>query len=789
MPPEAQLLENDANANANASTASTSLPSAPTIQLPLIATIVLSLALFGSGAAGLMNQVIWQRSLKVWLGGSESICSMVVVLVFMAGLGLGSIAMSKWARKLKSPLRTFCWVEIALALVNICISNILSTDISHSVFAVAKVALAAGIPLLLLYGLIATITLAIPCLLMGMTMPLAAETCQRDLGIRNARVLGLLLFINTLGSVLGTIFSSGTMLPILGQSKSLLLAAGLNGLAAALLLALYLLRRRNPKSLPSTNPSNLKSASRGWRPNFEEKLALGLGFCSLGYEMYLFRLIPLRHEPLPFTFAAVLTGFLLFWSLGAALSSQRRTMSLSLGLRLCALTSVISIPMFVFDQPMAIKSTLTLVLFVLAKTPYFIPCLLFGYLFGQVSQRAAKSWGEDIGRLYAWNTLGACLGILLTTFVGYEMPFFAMVLVLALLLFAMQEYTLEKTSPNTNAHSARRWTLPLTAALATVVGCLTLDLSQVIPQQRMYSGRDGVIMIQDNGDLVWDGLWHSKLSQNDDHIATNNWSLAVCPVICHPTGKIEDVCVIGMGTGITAGTLAKLTSVKQIDGYEISTVLKQVYRDYPTGTLDLLHNKKIHLIWQDARTGLALSPKQYDLIQAQPLYLKQAGSSLLNSVEFFHLVKQRLKPGGVFCLYSNGTAEQAFTVRETADQVFPHRVSFFDGYLVVLSSDPITLDAATLASRLGSDDPLWKEIRNNPPTSTGNKILSLVDTPKLPAGNGSLVVTDDYPLVEYPDYLALQLKQMHNKLLLPAPTPTPAPTATSHSTVEKTASY
>ena len=40
-------------------------------------------------------------------------------------------------------------------------------------------------------------------------------------------------------------------------------------------------------------------------------LSLGLGFCSLGYEMFLLRLFALMHEPLPFTFAAVITGLLL----------------------------------------------------------------------------------------------------------------------------------------------------------------------------------------------------------------------------------------------------------------------------------------------------------------------------------------------------------------------------------------------------------------------------------------------------------------------------------------------
>jgi len=197
--------------------------------------------------------------------------------------------------------------------------------------------------------------------------------------------------------------------------------------------------------------------------------------------------------------------------------------------------------------------------------------------------------------------------------------------------------------------------------------------------------------------------------------------------------------------------------------------LKQIYRDYPDGTLNLLENQKIHLLWQDARTGLELNPKQYDLIQTQPLYLKQAGSSLLNSLEFFQLVKQRLKPDGVFCLYSNGTAEQAFAVRETADQVFPHRVSFFDGYLIVLSNDPIDLDEQTLREKLASGDPLWDEIRDYPLTSTAKKTLSLADSPSLPVGDGTLVITDDHPFVEYPDLLLERVRQSHNRLLLPTP--------------------
>jgi len=41
---------------------------------------VLFLALFLSRSAGLINQVVWQRALKVFLGGSEALSSMTMIL-------------------------------------------------------------------------------------------------------------------------------------------------------------------------------------------------------------------------------------------------------------------------------------------------------------------------------------------------------------------------------------------------------------------------------------------------------------------------------------------------------------------------------------------------------------------------------------------------------------------------------------------------------------------------------------------------------------------------------------
>ncbi len=731
----------------------------------LTAALLLGAALLSSGAAGLINQVIWQRALKVFLGGSETVCSTVVVLVFMAGLGAGSWWSGRRSARLRNPLATFGRIELLLGAVNLCICAVLAADLSNTVFAAQQAAMSLGIPLLLMYACGAQIVLSVPCFLMGATMPLAAEVCQRNLGLKDSRLLGWLLFINTMGSVGGAVVSSGYMLPELGLSTSLIGGALLNLLAAVILLgAIFVVSGKAVPAAVASVTTNGKKAT--WRPAESDVLALGLGFCSLAYEMHLFRLMPLTQQPLPYTFAAVLSGFLLFWSIGAALSSRRRGISIPRALQLCAAGCLLSVAFSAWDVFSPIYGVASLAKFVALRSHFFLPCVLFGYLFGRVTEEAAKSWGRDVGRMYVWNTVGSCLGILLMTFVGYEIPFYLAIVAIALVVLSLQGCVRNEDG---RLPSAKSNLVPLGMAAALVGTCLVADTSRLLPGHRLFCGRDGVIVVKENGELIWDGLWHSSISDGTNHIGTHNWHIAVMPAAFHTESPVRDVCVIGVGTGITAATLAKLDSVERVDAYDISRVLEDVFAAYPDGTLNITSNPKINLIWQDARSGLELNPAQYDLIQTQPLYLKQAGSGLLNSEEYMRLISRRLKPGGVFCLYCNGTPEQAFAVRETADKVFPYRETFYNGYLAILSNDPISVSEASLQQCLNSTDPLWTEVRNYPETASARKLMALMDSPRLPGHDRSLTITDDCPIVEYPASLTQRVKMLSLPFDLPAP--------------------
>src|SRR5262245_36193886 len=109
-----------------------------------------------------------------------------------------------------------------------------------------------------------------------------------------------------------------------------------------------------------------------------------------------------------------------------------------------------------------------------------------------------------------------------------------------------------------------------------------------------------------------------------------NWLLAVAPLAAHE-GPVVDALVIGLGAGVTASTLSDAESIGMVDAYEINHTLEPFLAAYDRETLGVRRNPKVRILWQEGRTGLALTDRQYDVITQQPLYLKQAGSSLLLS--------------------------------------------------------------------------------------------------------------------------------------------------------------
>src|SRR5262245_15956677 len=68
-----------------------------------------------SGATGLVYEVLWARMLGL-VFGATTIAISAVLTAFMGGLAIGSAVAANLAKKIKSPLRTYAWLEIAIGI-------------------------------------------------------------------------------------------------------------------------------------------------------------------------------------------------------------------------------------------------------------------------------------------------------------------------------------------------------------------------------------------------------------------------------------------------------------------------------------------------------------------------------------------------------------------------------------------------------------------------------------------------------------------------------------------------
>jgi spermidine synthase len=183
-----------------------------------------------SGVAAVLYQLVWQRALFRLLGTSmESVT--LIVTAFMLGLGLGSLAGGLISDRSRRPLAlVFAGVELGIGvfgLVSLPLFRWIASETPE----------AAGLSI----GLVAFAAVLVPTLLMGGTLPILVSWLVRRSG-NVGRSVGMLYFVNTLGSALGSIAAALWILGALGQSGSVLLAAALNLAVASGVAALHFRR-------------------------------------------------------------------------------------------------------------------------------------------------------------------------------------------------------------------------------------------------------------------------------------------------------------------------------------------------------------------------------------------------------------------------------------------------------------------------------------------------------------------------------------------------------------------
>jgi spermidine synthase len=174
-------------------------------------------------------------------------------------------------------------------------------------------------------------------------------------------------------------------------------------------------------------------------------------------------------------------------------------------------------------------------------------------------------------------------------------------------------------------------------------------------------------------------------------------------------GSARNAMVIGLGTGSTAGWLAHVPSIENVDVVELEPAIAHVARACNAVNEGALDDPKVHVSFGDAREWLVVRRAEYDLVFSEPSNPYRAGIASLFTEEYYRAVLSHLSPSGIFLQWVQAYEVDARTVRAimaTLASVFPAVETWQSKYqdlLFVASRAPIAKDARLLRTRISEE--------------------------------------------------------------------------------------
>jgi len=681
---------------------------------------------FLSGAAGLVYEVVWARSLGLVFGASHLAVS-TVLAVYMAGQALGSRLLAGLADRTERPLRLYGLLELGVA------ASGLGFLALRSVYAPVYAALAGGavddgVYLTLVRILLATAAMIVPTTLMGATLPVMTRALSAG-PERLSRELPLLYAVNTFGAVSGTVLTAFLLLPSLGATRTLLAASASSAAAGA--VALLVARRPvAAEGAPARGRDEGATAARAPAANGPGRLTRGLvlagagasGFCALGYEVLWTRMLTLVVGTSVYSFAIMLAAFLSGIGLGSeayrllasrrGLSTGRPAVALFGATQLLAGASALAVTVRMADLPATALRVQAMLVgasgheFVgrvgasalVAFAHLAVPAFFMGVAFpaaGAVWCGGRRDAAGAVGRLLAVNTAGAILGPLVAGFLLIRLLGIELSLQLLVLLnVAVGGLVLASVA-------GRRWVAAAAAASALLLtlriaapgpgrawdrerfarfvnnarpALQDVDRTRTLTPEVVFF-REGVnetVAVTRTAGLqsyVVNGRPEASTAPVDVQLQR---SLGHIPMLLHPHPR--SVFILGTGTAMTLGACARHPSVERLVLGEIEAEMIPVGRTFARWNGGVLDDPRLRIVVNDGRNHLATTGETFDVVSADPIHPWSGGAGYLYTADFFRIVSRRLAPGGIASqwlpLYEL-TERDVRTVVRTSPRSFP----------------------------------------------------------------------------------------------------------------------
>jgi spermidine synthase len=704
----------------------------------------LTILFVGSGCAALIYEIVWFQLLQFVIG-SSAVSLGVLLGAFMGGMCLGSLLLPRWISSAAHPLRVYAVLEIGIGIIGVAVlfgmpwvGSFYSASVGH------------GLTGFLLRGVVATVCLLPPTLLMGATLPAIARSV--DATPHGVSWLGFFYGGNIAGAVGGCLLAGFYLLRVYDMAIATYVAAAIN--VSVALLAL-LLAARTPHVAPASaiHADNVTPSPGAWRVY----TAIGLsGLCALGAEVIWTRLLSLMLGGTVYTFSIILAVFLVGLGIGSTVGSWLGRTSprprLALGVCQMLLTMAVawsawqlarSLPFWPIHPSLSTSPWFNLQLDLVRCLWAILPAAcLWGASF-PLALAAVASPGQDpgrlVGRVYAANTVGAIIGaiafsILLIGWVGTQQSQQLLILLAGLAALFMLLPAAWLGEERASVAASRRFA-PGVALAAICAAGLAFWLARSVPEvpgELIAYGRNlptetgkGVILFQGEGlnssvavTMLLDGTRNFHVSGKVEASSQAQdmklqRMLGHIPALLHP--KPRTVLVVGCGAGVTAGSFIVHPEVERIVICEIEPLIPQVvvthFRDE---NYDVINDPRVEIVYDDARHFILTTQESFDIITSDPIHPWVKGAASLYTKEYFELCQRRLKPGGIVTqwvpLYeSNPDAVKSELA--TLFSVFPEasvwgNASAGRGYDVVVlaQTEPLQVNVDQVIERLNRGD-------------------------------------------------------------------------------------
>ncbi|GHC09336.1 fused MFS/spermidine synthase [Thermomonas carbonis] len=640
-----------------------------------------------SGFAGLIYQSIWTQYLGLFLGHSAYAQSLVLML-FMGGMALGAWLVSRRTESLRRPLLAYAVIELVIGVLGLLFDPLYHAGTAWAYESLMQSATGNG-----LRWTMATVLVLPQCVLLGATFPLMSAGYMRLQPASEGRVLAGLYFANSIGAAIGALAATYLLLPKVGLPGAIM-TAGLLNIAVA--VAIYPISKHEGAVAATPKPAAApRTRMRTATPLLVLTVAALTGATSFVYEITWVRMLSLALGTTIHAFEVMLAAFIsgiAFGGLWLRHRADRLQSPLATAgwvqvlMGLAALAS-----MFVYAHAFEWVGWL---LRVIARTGegyalynlssglisllVMFPAAFFaGMTLPLLTLELLRQGGGErvIGRVYATNTLGAIVGVLVA--VHLLLPMLG--LKLALWLAAAVDLVLGVVVLHVMApgRSGRR---PGPAVFAALVSVFALALSlwlvkfdplmlassvyrhgsTFLDNTRMRYYRDGKtasVALYERGEgkglvraISTNGKVDAALSMHPEgEIIADEYTMVMAAALpLSMRDRFDRVGVIGFGSGLTTHALLGSERIGQVDTIEIEPMMVEGAKLFGDRVSRAYEDPRSHIVIDDAKAFFASSPRRYDLIVSEPSNPWMGGTATLFSEEFYSFVPRHLEDDGIF---------------------------------------------------------------------------------------------------------------------------------------------